>query len=631
MTRIFESVLLMSAVGAAFTIALTLLRPITEKRFGAAWQYYMWLGVLAVMLLPISIKPPRTVTSYETAARTNIAETTKAAQTAEMDLTPVVQQIGANTDKISPIAIAENAKAAARGIPDIALELAAFIWLIGAAAVFAVKIARYFVFFKNVHRLSYPTDIDRDIHIPVRKTAALGAPLLIGLTRPTLLLPDSVVDGEIDYILKHELTHYRRRDLLYKWFAMIVSCAHWFNPFIYLAMKQIDEECEISCDAAAVRGLSELERKRYMSVILRLISYSIQGKRPLTTQMVGGKDLIIRRFAMIRNLKSKNKLMTAVSAAAAMLLCSTTVFASGMLQGAMENDYTVDVLFGKDFEKIEYANEPFVQDEAVYVPLRETLSAVGANAGGADDFIGYDNGEITAKVCFNMNKYTDIKEGFGAVEIYKMAIGKPEMTDVYHTAAKFEQDGVIHVPTKYGVTVPMANAPVMKDGVTYVPMQYIEYIIHNYDYIEYNIYDKAGNPAKNVVRMTIDEMENISKNYTYFWFGWDYFDRYIADRTYTGAAAEKYLDDVHGADDVYRNMYGNEVKEYDINDTWTLTLEKNDMNAVDINGYHNANDCSAMAVKGSISENLFGGFFDRAGCNAETKYWDWDLFIRVCD
>jgi len=52
--EIFKSVLLMSAVGGALSVFLLCVKPITRKLFSPKWQYYIWLTVLIVMVLPVS-------------------------------------------------------------------------------------------------------------------------------------------------------------------------------------------------------------------------------------------------------------------------------------------------------------------------------------------------------------------------------------------------------------------------------------------------------------------------------------------------------------------------------------------------------------------------------------------------
>ena len=106
---------------------------------------------------------------------------------------------------------------------------------------------------------------------------------------------------------------------------------HWFNPLIYIVSKQIDTECEVSCDVAVTEKMSEQEKNDYMRMILSLVERSRGCPQPLTTQMAGTKKMLIRRFDAIRSGKTTGKIMSAVSFAAAFALFTTTAFAGSVL------------------------------------------------------------------------------------------------------------------------------------------------------------------------------------------------------------------------------------------------------------------------------------------------------------
>lgn len=56
--QLFKTLLLQSAIGAILTLVLLLLKPVTQRIFGSCWQYYIWLCVLLVMILPITVQSP---------------------------------------------------------------------------------------------------------------------------------------------------------------------------------------------------------------------------------------------------------------------------------------------------------------------------------------------------------------------------------------------------------------------------------------------------------------------------------------------------------------------------------------------------------------------------------------------
>ena len=95
-------------------------------------------------------------------------------------------------------------------------------------------------------------------------------PMLLGVVRPTIVLPRGVEEDRLGDILAHELTHARRQDLLYKWFAVAVTSLHWFNPLMVVVRRQLNRACELSCDEAVVKGLDAAGRRHYGETLLAM-------------------------------------------------------------------------------------------------------------------------------------------------------------------------------------------------------------------------------------------------------------------------------------------------------------------------------------------------------------------------
>ena len=58
-------------------------------------------------------------------------------------------------------------------------------------------------------------------------------------------------------ILKHELAHFRRRDVWKSFFVRILTLPHWFNPVAHYAANRFDELAEQLCDREAFTGRRE--------------------------------------------------------------------------------------------------------------------------------------------------------------------------------------------------------------------------------------------------------------------------------------------------------------------------------------------------------------------------------------
>ena len=106
--------------------------------------------------------------------------------------------------------------------------------------------------------------------------------MLLGVVRPTIVLPCGVEEDRLGDILAHELTHARRQDLLYKWFAVAVTSLHWFNPMMIVVRRQLNRACELSCDEAVVKGLDAAGRRHYGETLLAMAA----GQPPKSVGML---------------------------------------------------------------------------------------------------------------------------------------------------------------------------------------------------------------------------------------------------------------------------------------------------------------------------------------------------------
>ena len=154
------------------------------------------------------------------------------------------------------------------------------------------------------------------------RSRAVRTPMLLGLLRPVIVLPDREYDGEmLQGILRHELTHYRRGDLAFKWFAVLVSCVHWFNPFLALFRREIDRACELSCDERLLRRMGREEKQHYGELLLTLAA-----DRPLPRSVVAMSFATEKRNLkerLLQIMKYKNRGRAGIALALVFLLLLT--------------------------------------------------------------------------------------------------------------------------------------------------------------------------------------------------------------------------------------------------------------------------------------------------------------------
>jgi len=142
----------------------------------------------------------------------------------------------------------------------------------------------------------YSLGIGKDIRLVHAKK--LTATMLTGLTRPTIYLADmDYTTKALRLIFRHELMHYKRKDLWYKLALTAMQCLYWYNPAVHLMARQADKDLETLCDHATVQGMDMAGRKYYSNLILRMAAGPI--KSPLTTYILGGKDMLKQRLTNI--------------------------------------------------------------------------------------------------------------------------------------------------------------------------------------------------------------------------------------------------------------------------------------------------------------------------------------------
>ena len=274
MYDIFKTVLILSLFGFGITALLLLLKPITAKRLPARWQYCVWVALLISMVLPAYKLIPK-----KEAQKLSIVPQNQTVQTQTQPQEEISPDTVVTYD--TPIEYRE-----VNLLPKIQIrlfDLIAYIWGAGVLIFSLVVIISYFRFLcrknKNAVKISDNkifSEVKKELkikrHIRLKASSDIGSPMLVGVLFPTVYIPClKIPDNNMRMVLLHELTHYKRKDLLVKWFAILVNAVHWFNPLCYLACAALSEACEVSCDMSVTKNMSEDEQKLYMQTILNLV------------------------------------------------------------------------------------------------------------------------------------------------------------------------------------------------------------------------------------------------------------------------------------------------------------------------------------------------------------------------
>jgi beta-lactamase regulating signal transducer with metallopeptidase domain/uncharacterized membrane protein YkoI len=172
--------------------------------------------------------------------------------------------------------------------------------------------------------------------IDLRICGFVSSSMLTGFFHPVVLIPDAPLDeDELKFIFAHELTHYKRKDLIVKLLAVAVKSVNWFNPLAYWLCAAVQTEGETCCDEAVLKG-ADLENRRYYSeVIISMIGEKMAARTAFTTCFYAGKSNMKRRldFIMDNGKKIKGFAIIGVACVLALTLTAGSVLVISQARG----------------------------------------------------------------------------------------------------------------------------------------------------------------------------------------------------------------------------------------------------------------------------------------------------------
>ena len=250
---------------------VVLLKCVTPPLWSSPSGVFCWLqrGAAAV----------GNVASSEAASAARIADAEMQSERGEGTDAVTVQvnrHAAPSRQPVSPLRRANErpAAAAVRGNPTrIALAAGLLLWLGGSGLYVIVAVARLGLCWRRLRRAGrvHDSELERllqdlraklGVRLPVRLwvTASHVGPAVIGLLRPTVIVPAALVQGkspgEVAPLLAHELMHIHRGDL---WWGLLQTLAEglwWFHPLVRLASRLFTRDAERCCDEAVIAHLA---------------------------------------------------------------------------------------------------------------------------------------------------------------------------------------------------------------------------------------------------------------------------------------------------------------------------------------------------------------------------------------
>ncbi len=182
---------------------------------------------------------------------------------------------------------------------------------------------------RRLVRESEPCDIESDV--PVRRSRRVSEPVLVGIVRPTILMPTDLLmrlaPSEIQAVIAHELCHVRRRDNLTAMLHAMIEALFWFHPLVWWIGAQLIREREHACDEAVIDAGNE--RHAYASALLTVCRGAIGAPNACVSGATGG-ELSARIHSIMSGHCRRHGLLRRAVLAAVLLTCVALPIANGM-------------------------------------------------------------------------------------------------------------------------------------------------------------------------------------------------------------------------------------------------------------------------------------------------------------
>lgn len=340
MEALFLRVVWISLTCSAVLVPLLVGKGWLRQHVRARALYVVWLILALRLVIPVDLSLPEPAVTVE--APSYQVSLPARAPSANLPTALPTEESAAEAGQTAPAAAS-----AVQTIPVTALLSA--LWLFGALAAALVQGGGYLLARRRLLRDARP-DLEAEAQagqtaaslglkraVPVRRSRQVRTPMVLGLLRPVLLLPEGQAVDEV--VLCHELTHLKRLDLAYKALLVAACWLHWFNPLVWWMSRAASENLELCCDDDVAAGRDAAFRRKYGELLL-----STAEEKPgptLSSRFGGSKQAMRDRLANLFVKKKRGRLL-ACTAVAVLILVGGLVACEG--RPAMTDQEAVNAL-----------------------------------------------------------------------------------------------------------------------------------------------------------------------------------------------------------------------------------------------------------------------------------------------
>lgn len=219
----------------------------------------------------------------------------------------------------------------------------AVVWLAGAGFLIMKKVIEYL---RSTHRFAayaemamteqqkeFVAGLKKEYGVK-RKVSLLQArdgdpSFTFGIHRPVIICAKDTNSREAELLVRHEMIHIKRMDVLWKILMEFVTFLHWWNVFTWKLRPRLENVGECVCDETVVQGRSDEEADEYKLLLIEEMEK--EEMRKLSARWKAGFNgnakLVCERMDNLMRKKKWNRLAACVLAVTLIMANSMTVFA----------------------------------------------------------------------------------------------------------------------------------------------------------------------------------------------------------------------------------------------------------------------------------------------------------------
>lgn len=330
----FYKILYMSIIGIFVGLFILIIRKILDKRISPKWKCFIWLLLMLSLIVPVKFDLKNNHVNTKIISISGLIEP--------------IQNISSNSKLNKSTELEKEYEEQEKAVTEVLTErknneinniklnnlilniIIPILWITGIALNFLLLISENNNIKKNIKGKVFNDKILDSLIEECKNVIGVKSkvevilqnfkqtPSIIGIFKPKILITKEFLLQDYTtkkYIIMHELSHFKRKDLILNYILLLITMIHWFNPFVWLFFKRIRQDIELATDEMVLDKLKNDEKKEYGMTLIN--SLNIFQEEKYTAKLLCVTDdskNMERRIKMVK-LSEKfknNKLLIAI-------------------------------------------------------------------------------------------------------------------------------------------------------------------------------------------------------------------------------------------------------------------------------------------------------------------------------